>query len=205
MPIVVTLSASWGSGGSRIGPALADRLGVPFLDRAIPTRVAERLAVPLEQALRHDEQPREVIGRFTSAFSMLPELAGAIVHADLGVEEDYRRETERVIHERAAEGAVVLGRAGAVVLAEEPRALHVRLDGPPDRRMAMAMSVEGVSQEEAKTHLKRSDRAREAYVQHFYGVDARDPHLYHLTVDSTAIPEPACVELIAIAAEARQA
>ena len=67
----------------------------------------------------------------------------------------------------------------------------------------MAISVEGFSEEEAKTLLKRSDRAREAYVQHFYGVDARDPHLYHLTVDSTAIPEPACVELIAVAAEAR--
>lgn len=201
---IVTLSASWGSGGSRVGPALADRLGVPFLDRAIPTSVAERLAVPIEHALRHDEQPREVIGRFTSAFAMLPELAGAIVHADLGVEEDYRRETERVIRERCQGGAVVLGRAGAVILRDEPGALHVRLDGPAERRIARAVAEDGFPESKARDALKRSDRAREAYVQHFYGADARDHRLYHLVLDSTTLPADICVELIAIAAEARE-
>src|SRR4029450_7477226 len=51
---VVTLSASYGAGGSHVGPRLADRLGVPFIDRVIPTTVAERLAVPLDDALAHD-------------------------------------------------------------------------------------------------------------------------------------------------------
>jgi shikimate kinase len=37
---VVTLSAGYGAGGSVIGPAVAERLGVPFLDRALPAGVA---------------------------------------------------------------------------------------------------------------------------------------------------------------------
>jgi cytidylate kinase len=41
---VVTISASYGAGGSVIGPAVADALGVPFLDRAVPARVASRQA-----------------------------------------------------------------------------------------------------------------------------------------------------------------
>jgi hypothetical protein len=40
MAPVVTLSASFGAGGSVIGPRVAEELGLPFLDRAIPVAVA---------------------------------------------------------------------------------------------------------------------------------------------------------------------
>ena len=49
---IVTVSAAYGAGGSEVGPRLAERLGVPFLDRAIPSEVAERLAIPLDEAAR---------------------------------------------------------------------------------------------------------------------------------------------------------
>ena len=112
-PPLVTISASYGAGGSQIGPALAQRLGVEFLDRAIPTRVADRLEVPLDDALAHDESLGDAIGRLASSFALLPELAGAMVQAGVLAGEDYRRETERLIREHAAGGAVILGRAGA--------------------------------------------------------------------------------------------
>ena len=200
---VVTLSATYGAGGSQVGPMLAERLGVAFLDRAIPTAVAERLSVPLEEALAHDESLGDAIGRLSSSFALLPELAGAMVHADLLAEEDYRRETERAIREHAAEGAVVLGRAGQLVLRDEPGALHVRLDAPPERRVRQAMILEGVDEETAQRHLRETDRAREAYVQHFYSADPRDCRLYHLVLDSTQLPLETCVELIAHAAQVR--
>src|SRR5919204_518972 len=50
---VVTISASYGAGGSQVGPRVAERLGVSFDDPAIPVVVAERLAVPHRNALRH--------------------------------------------------------------------------------------------------------------------------------------------------------
>ena len=199
--VVVTLSATYGAGGSQVGPALAERLGVKFVDRAIPTAVAERLSVPLDEALAHDESLGDAIGRLSSSFALLPELAGAMVHADLLAEEDYRRETERAIREAAATGAVVLGRAGQLILRKEPGALHVRLDGPPERRLEQAMRLEGVDKATAERHMRETDRARQAYVQHFYGADPRDCRLYHLVIDSTALPLDACVELIAHAAE----
>src|SRR5436190_81574 len=36
---IVTISGSFGAGGSVIGPAVAERLGMPFLDRVIPIQV----------------------------------------------------------------------------------------------------------------------------------------------------------------------
>ena len=42
---VVTLAALYGAGGTVVGPRVAERLGVPFLDRGILTAVAKRLGV----------------------------------------------------------------------------------------------------------------------------------------------------------------
>ena len=38
---VVAISAAYGTRSGQIGPKLAERLGVPFVDRAIALRVAE--------------------------------------------------------------------------------------------------------------------------------------------------------------------
>jgi hypothetical protein len=173
---------------------------VAFLARAIPARVAERLRVPMDDALAHDEALGDAIGRWVASFALLPELAGAMAQAGVLSGEDYRRETERLIREHAAGGAVILGRAGAVVLADEPGAVHVRLDGPPERRVAQAMRMDDLAEDDAQRLRKDSDRAREAYVRHFYGRDARDPALYHLVIDATRFPPERVVEIIAAAA-----
>jgi hypothetical protein len=52
---LVTLSSSYAAGGSQLGPRLAERLRVPFLDRAITSEVAERLAVDLQEAQAHQD------------------------------------------------------------------------------------------------------------------------------------------------------
>jgi cytidylate kinase len=202
---LITLSASYGAGGSQVGPAVAQRFGVPFLDRAIPTGVAERLAVPLQEAIARDEAVGSSLARMTVWLGQVGQAFGA--PGAMPEEMDggaYCRATEQVIREHAAgEGAVILGRAAAVVLADEPGALHVRLDGPVEARIEQGMRLEGVARETAERHVADSDRARETYVRHFYRVDPRDPALYHMVLDSTAIGLDACVDLIAGAARAR--
>jgi Cytidylate kinase-like family len=205
---LITLSAPYGAGGSQVGPAVAQRLGVPFIDRAIPTRVAERLAVPEREAVQHDETVGSWLTRALLSFGqMTPVLAGATPPPHHVLTDDaFRQATEEVLREHAAgQGAVILGRAGAVVLSDDPRAVHVRLTGPTDARIRQGMLLEGVDRETAERHIEQTDRAREAYVQHFYRASPRDPALYHLVIDSTAIPLDACVELIVVAVEARGA
>ena len=203
---LITLSAPYGAGGSQVGPEVARRFGVPFIDRAIPTGVAERLALPVEEAIERDETIGASLARMTVWLGHVGQAFGApAVLADEAAESAYRRAAEQVILEHAqGEGAVILGRAGAAVLRDHPRALHVRLDGPVDARIRQGMEVEGVDRETAERHVTEADRAREAYVQHFYRVDARDAALYHLVIDSTVIPLAACVEIIVAAAQARR-
>jgi len=204
--VVVTISASYGAGGAYVGPRLAQRLGVPFVDRAIPNEVAQRLSVPLAEAVRHDETSGSVFERFVRilapaglAFGARPFLEHEIVD-----EAAYRDATEQVIREQASrEGGVFLGRAAALVLADSPHALHVRLYGSRERRVERAVTLEGLEREEAERRLADNDRAREAYVHHFYGADPNDLKHYHLAIDTTEIDLDCCVELIASAADRR--
>lgn len=205
---LVALSASYGAGGSVIGPALAERLDVPFIDRAIPLAVADRLHVPYEDAAAHDEQVSAGwLERVLSGFMGGDTGAPAPLPAEMFSSDDFRRAAEQVLLSEAEAGAgVFLGRASVVVLGGDPRTLRVRLDGPPARRAQQAMMFDQSLDEEAAARtLRHFDRAHAAYLQRFYGVDVRDPALYHLVLDSTAIEFDACVELIAQATRSLRA
>ena len=151
MSSVVTISASYGAGGSWVGPEVAERLGWRFIDRAIPVQVAERLAVPVEHAHIHDEAAAP---RFARLLARLPNTSGVVLPEATSPE--FCRETERLLIETADAGeVVVLGRAGAIVLRDRPGAFHVRLDGPPEPRVFQGMRVENISENEARRRQRR--------------------------------------------------
>ena len=202
---LVTLSATYGAGGSKVGPALAQRLDAPFVDRLIPSEVASRLSVPLAAAFAHDEASSGVLTRLLLSLAPIGQAFGAEAPASERVaDRNFRETTEQAIFERAESGrGVILGRAGAVVLRDDPRALHVRLDGPREARLRQAMRLQRIERPTAERRMRETDRARHAYVHHFQRADARDPALYHLLINSTAIDLAGCVEIIALAAERR--
>jgi cytidylate kinase len=204
---VVALSAAYGAGGSVVGPALARRLDVPFVDRAIPLAVADRLDVPFDDAAVHDEQVSgSWLERVLSGFMGGDPAAPTPLPAETVSSEDFRRATEEVLLGQAATGVgVILGRGAVILLRDDPRALRVRLDGPAERRVRLAMQLDGsLDAERAERRLRQFDRTHDAYAQRFYGVNIRDPALYHVVLDSTAIELEACVEIIALAASAHR-
>ncbi|GAA4508802.1 hypothetical protein GCM10023191_069020 [Actinoallomurus oryzae] len=203
---VVTISAAFGAGGSVIGPAVAERLGAPFVDRAIPYTVAAEIGCSLEEALDHDDRTEHGLGRLLSSAARLPNVTLGGMDTTLPErgfvpEEEFLVRTENVIKQIAEHGGgVILGRASQLVLAGLPGALHVRLDGPRRRRLASVQESLDLSEREAERLLDDNDRARTAYVKHFYRADPADPALYDLVIDSTRLAAPACADIIVTAA-----
>src|SRR4051812_23214872 len=160
---VVTVSATFGAGGSVIGPAVAERLGAPFVDRAIPYTVAADIGCTLEEALVHDDRTEHGLGRILASAARLPNVALGGIDAYLPErhfvpEEEFLHHTEKVIKEIGEHGGgVILGRASQIVLAGHPAALHVRLDGPRKRRLANAREAMGLSLPEAERLLEDND------------------------------------------------
>ena len=143
-PPVVTISASYGAGGSLVGPRVADELGVTFLDRAIPASVAADLAEPPDEVLAVEDDLGRGISRWVSFFTSTGVVWTGIPLQELGGHHDepsYKEHIGLVLRREAERGAVILGRGAAIVLAEHPGALHVRLDGPVERRIAQVMDL----------------------------------------------------------------
>jgi cytidylate kinase len=193
----VTISAGYGAGGSMVAPKVAELLGLRLIDRAISSTVAAQLQVSVAEA-QQGEARKSMAERF---FGVLTPLTGvSSAPAGPGLTDDaatFREHTERLLREALAEGVVILGRAGAAALLQEPGVLRVRLFGPAEARIAQAAAVEGVPVEIARERLPEVDQARAQYVRRLYHADLDDPQLYHLQLDSTVLPLDTCAELIA--------
>jgi hypothetical protein len=201
---VVAISAAYGARSGQIGPALAQRLDVPFVDRVIAHRVAGHLDVSIDEAVRNWEPPpRSFVERMMSAFLGADTIAPIGPPPDIATPEDFRRATERAVLEQAATGeGVILGRGCVAVLQQAPAVLRVRLTGPAERRLEQAVKTSGLSESQARDTMRHLDRYHAEYLKQFYGVNINDPTMYHLTIDTTALNNDACVSLMVAASHA---
>jgi cytidylate kinase len=194
---LVTVSASYGAGGSVVAPALAERLGVPFLQRATTSTGGSRAPEPCVEPLTPGEAEITPVHRVLAAFiQAMP--AGPTQSPPSARHHDQalRRHCEEGIHRLAdADAGVILGRGAAVVLGKD-RGFHVRLDGPPGLRVIQGAAIEGISDDEARRNMDAADKARTAYVRRLYRADPDDARHYHLVIDSTAISIDTVIEII---------
>jgi cytidylate kinase len=201
----VTIAATYGCGGSVIAPAVAKKLALPFVDRAIPPALAAKIHEPLVAALADDADERSAAGRLlTSALGYTGLFAGVPrTLEDLGVSADVAKTEEAIRHTANAGGAVILGKGGVFVLKGRPDVLHVRLDAPVEARRRAAMKRDGLDYKTASRLQHATDYARRAYISHFYPREGAwdDPRHYHMLLDSTAISLDTCVEIITRAAK----
>jgi cytidylate kinase len=206
----ITISAGYGAGGSLIAPQVARQLGLPLLDRAISSHVAAQLRVSVQEA-EGGVIKRSGPGRF---LAVLAPLAGGVLGAgtDCAPPEAFpppddaalfREQAEAIMRKALVTGAVILGRAGGAAFRDEPGVLRVRLFGPEEARIAQAARIEDVDEATARQRLPEVDRARAQYVMRLYGFDIDDPELYHLQIDTTAMPIEAGVGLITAAYRSR--
>jgi cytidylate kinase len=200
------VSASYGAGGSVVAPALADRLGLPFLQRVTTSEGNFAQPGPCYEQLSAEEikatPVHRLLAHFTQAMPAGPtQSPPSTHHQDVHLRSCGEEEIHRLA---AAGGGVILGRAAAVVLGKD-RGFHVRLDGPADVRVTRGADIESIGMAEARARLRAADKARTAYVRRLYRTDPTDAALYHLVIDSTAVPLDTVIELILAAARAHSA
>ena len=119
---IIALSAAYGAAGSRIGPALAERLGVPFIDRGIALAVAERLDIPVDDALAHEEPSgKSLLERVLSGFLGADPGAPAPLPVDAVTPADFHRASQEALLSQAA-----TGRGSSWAGARRPRCATIR-------------------------------------------------------------------------------
>jgi cytidylate kinase len=222
------MSGTIASGAREIGWAVAASLRIDFVDQQLLVDAAKRLGVPVDVMAGRDERCTSFRERLAALLRSLLErsaaggdpLTGAgglevilgRTYADLAREREepevsdalYMKTMTAIIRELGDRGGiVVLGRGSQMILRDLPGALHVLTLAPQELRIERLVTREGISIEEATSRVHESDRARAAFHRKFWKVDANDPSLFDLTLETSRLPFDVGAELVAAAARAK--
>lgn len=187
---IVTLYEEYGAGADAIGPLVSRDLGVAYVDRAVSSET-------FEAAAEREAVEENFFERFLSSFTPMPSIDGDVSWA-LEVRSDYEIAETGAAELRAlvSEGAVVLGRNATVVLADEPRALHVKLVAPVADRITRAATDAGITPERARRRQEREDRVRADISRRLHRWDPASNDRFDLIVNTSAFTPDEAARLI---------
>jgi cytidylate kinase len=196
---VVAISRQFGSGGARVGRAVAQRLGFQYADREILAEAARVLHVETDAIEPLEERVR----------GFWDNLAGIFVQSVVDspftppplstISESTIFEAERqIIQTLASTGrAVIVGRGAPHVLAGRPDVLRVFLHAPLPLRVDLAIEEYGLGDRAAAEAVVRSSDAQRArFVRSITGRDWCDAALYDVSLNTATTGLDRAVELL---------
>ena len=134
---VVTIYGTYGAGARQVGRAVARELGLPFFGPAFSSEAIEGGSE--EVRAREATFLTKVIALMAAAFgaSVIPE--GSLE----GHRQELIAENHRQVQGCAHLGGVMVGRHGALLLADRPNTVHVLLTGSVEDRVERAAADRG--------------------------------------------------------------
>jgi cytidylate kinase len=184
---LITVTREYASGGSDIAQLAAQGLGWPVIDNEFVDAVARRAGLPAAEVAQREERAPGLLERLARTLAVAsPELfTGPEVSQVERDEATIHAITERIIHEAAAAGRVVLvGRGAQAILARRPEALHVYVVASQAWRVRFAIERMGIEPTRAEKMLEDTDRHRDEYVKRYYGRVRRDAANYDVVVNA---------------------
>jgi cytidylate kinase len=200
---ILTISHQYGSGGSRIARELGRRLQWSVWEKEIVRKIASQYKVAEEYVEAKDERVDSIIERMVGLFGMGGFESTYEIPPPLWLTDaQLARMTRTIIEEVAKEGrAIIVNRASNIVLANNPRALHVFLLAPLEVRISRVMQAEGLPRSEAERRIAGMDKLRTDYWHTFYHTSWQNLNQYHLVIDSGVWGEEGATDLIVWALE----
>ena len=202
---VITINRELGSGGKTVAKKLAEKLGVPYYDKAHLKSVEEKEGLNDEKIERLKEKKRtwwpdfkrlvELDGGFAvSIYDNLPNFA---VPEKDDTDERFRTEQEILKGIVDAESCVVAGRCSFVTFKNHPNHLNIWIQSSLEYRVKRVMKKKGIaSKEEAEKFVKEVDQLCEDYSVRHTGVSRYNTRNYDLVISMDDKTEDEAVELI---------
>jgi len=185
-PFTIALSREAGANGALVARAVAERLGWPVYDQELLTRIAEDMGLRTRLVQSVDEKHVSWLQECLQSLSSAPHLT----------EGAYVRHLVEMMLSLATHGrCVILGRGAAAVL-PAATTLRVRLLGPLPDRIAAIRNRLGISSEEARNWIEKTDHERVRFVKEHFQKDPSDPRHYDLVINSARFSVEQCAELI---------
>jgi cytidylate kinase len=201
--VLITISNRYGCGAIAVAQLVAKRLGYEFVDEQLPVVVAKRLNTSPQAVESAENVGKSVSERMLRALEYgTPELGGRQDAPDF--DEECMREVKEAVREYATHGsAVIVGRGANAILGRRPDVLRVFMYAPREWRIRHIMEGHNVEERTAASEVERIDRARERYMQVYYGVKWLDHGNYDLALDTSVFGVEGSAEVIVRAVQSR--
>ena len=164
MNTIINIGRSFGSGGGFVGQAIGKKLGIPFYDNDLISKVAEEK------------------GYFKSLFAGEEKRSMFSVNDNMMF--NIQSEVIRYVAEKG--DAVIIGRCADYIL-RDLKCLDVFVCAPLEYRIKRLMETEGIDAEEAESLIRRKDRTRETYYNYYTFGSWGQASNYDLCVDSSIL------------------
>lgn len=201
VPLVVTVSREYGSGGRDVGAAVARRLGVPLYDRALIDRTARELGrTPEHVASAEQNISTAKLWELVFTDKSIPESMNPSLDDAIFVSQS------RTLRGLAQKGScVIIGRMADWVLRDRPNVLRVFVSSSREMALARVMAATGLPADEVARKVERVNRGRaNHYLQYSDGRQWTDPHNYDLVINTSSTGIEGAADLVVAAARMRE-
>ena len=212
---VIALGGLTAGGGRIIGPKIAKKLNIDYVDKDIVKQAALQSGIDIELFTKKEESPTTFGQTFIEKISNILEksaFAGAVgdphfgpgaaaflTHEfeDLTAEENTEKyhlndqEYSHGIHETVLQLAelgsiVIVGRGANIILKDDPRVLRVGLIANEVDRINRIANHEDVDYKTAKTLMINRDAARSQFFKKFFDIEDPDNRFnYHAIINTS--------------------
>ena len=194
--ISITIGRQFGSGGKEIGLRLGELLGFRVYD-------SDLLSMAAQKSGMHPEPLRRVEER--AANSLLYTLAiGSSLHGaqyfgiDMPINDQlFITQTEIIKNAAEEENCIFIGRCADYVLRNHPHCINIFVHADREDRIARVCRVKGVSSENARSMITKTDKRRAGYYNFYTGKKWGRSENYHLCVNSTLLGVEGTAQMLA--------
>lgn len=175
--IVITVGCEYGSGGSEIGKAIAEELGIEYYDRDLVDKVVERLGVERE-LVEKAENDNNIKYSFDTKFGpRYANLTNRVIYNQF-----------EVIQKLADKSScVIIGRCSDYILKERKDCLNIFIYAPKEVRIKSIMEQNNVTEKEAEEMVKYYDEAHHSRYKYMTGTYRGDRRNRHIMIDSSVL------------------
>ena len=195
MKTVITIGRQHGSGGREIGKKLAEKLGIPYYDKELLSRVAKESGFCEEMIKNHDERPTNsflynvVMDTYSFGYNS--------AFIDMPISQKVFLAQFDTIKKIAAEGpCVIVGRCADYALSNNENCLSLFIYGKEEAKAQRISETDNVSYEQAKELCMKKDKQRQSYYNYYSNKKWGRADSYDLCIDSGKLGIDGTVDLI---------
>ena len=184
--IIITIGREYGSAGHYIAGHLAQKLGLTLYDKRFFIECHDQIGYSAEIMEKYDEKARNKW------------ISKRIRNHTNSIEDHVQEKVSEFILSRAKSGEsfVIVGRCADSILRDYPNTIKVFVTGHMEDKIERIMGIYKLTREQAIDKIKRHDKKRRNYHNHYSDKKWGDSRGYDICIDSSVIGIESTVDVL---------